>query len=223
MAEGGCFKNLLAGIGCLTVLTVGGIVGWQYRAQLGGLYRSIVERESQASSPGSGADSVPTMGRPSALAFESARSKQEAIARRDGPGYVTLSADEMASLIAVGLGPAGRAALDSIAVTLHDNRLAFQASLNTSLLGAALPGPLAGMLSAREPVRVSGPAQVAAVGAVAWKPDSFVVRSFPFPESAVPVVVNKLTGRPDGIVPISVPPTVGDLRIRTSGVTFYRR
>ncbi|HLB36691.1 MAG TPA: hypothetical protein VJL31_08995 [Gemmatimonadales bacterium] len=223
MAEGGCFKNLLAGIGCLTVLTVGGIVGWQYRAQLGGLYRSIVERESQASSPGSGADSVPTMGRPSALAFESARSKQEAIARRDGPGYVTLSADEMASLIAVGLGPAGRAALDSIAVTLHDNRLAFQASLNTSLLGAALPGPLAGMLSAREPVRVSGPARVAAVGAVAWKPDSFVVRSFPFPESAVPVVVNKLTGRPDGIVPISVPPTVGDLRIRTSGVTFYRR
>jgi hypothetical protein len=79
------------------------------------------------------------------------------------------------------------------------------------------------MLSAREPVRVSGPARVAAVGAVAWKPDSFVVRSFPFPESAVPVVVNKLTGRPDGIVPISVPPTVGDLRIRTSGVTFYRR
>ena len=223
MAEGGCFNNLLAGIGCLTVLTVGGIVGWQYRAQLGGLYRSIVERESQASSPGSGADSVPTMGRPSALAFESARSKQEAMARRDGPGYVTLSADEMASLIAVGLGPAGRAALDSIAVTLHDNRLAFQASLNTSLLGAALPGPLAGMLSAREPVRVSGPARVAAVGAVAWKPDSFVVRSFPFPESAVPIVVNKLTGRPDGIVPISVPPTVGDLRIRTSGVTFYRR
>jgi len=223
MAEGGCFKNLLAGIGCLTVLTVGGALAWQYRAQLNGLYRSIVERESPASSRATGADTVPTTGRPTAQAFESARSKQEAMARRDGPGYVTLSADEMASLIAVELGPAGRAALDSIAVTLHENRLEFRAVLNTGLLGAALPGPLAGVLSAREPVRVSGGAQVAAVGAVAWKPDSFVVRSFPFPESAVPLLVNKLTGRPDGIVPIPVPPTVGDLRIRPSGVTFYRR
>jgi hypothetical protein len=223
MAEGGCFRNLLAGIGCLTVLTVGGVVGWQYRAQLGGLYRSIVERGSPSSSRESVADTVPSTGRPSARAFESARSKQEAMARRDGPGYVTLTADEMASLIAVALGPAGRAALDSIAVTLHENRLEFQAVLNTGLLRTVLPRPLAGMLSASEPVRVSGPAHVAAVGAVAWTPDSVVVRSFPFPESAVPMVVNKLTGRPDGIVPIPVPPTVGDLRIRPSGVTFYRR
>ena len=223
MAEGGCFKNLLAGIGCLTVVAVGGIVGWHYRAQLGGLYRSIVERGSPAppSSP-SGRDSVPTTGRPSAPAFETARRKQEAIARRDGPGYVTLSADEMASLIAVGLGPAGRAALDSLEVTLYEDRFEFRAVLKTEVLGAALPGPLAGILSAREPVRVSGPARVAPVGAVAWEPDSFVVRAFPFPRSAVPVLVSKLTGRPDGLIPISVPPTVGDLRIRPSGVTFYR-
>lgn len=223
MAESGCFKNLLAGVGCLTLAAVGGVVGWQFRAQLSGLYRSIVERESPGPSRGPGADTVPTTGRPSAQAFESARNKQAAMARRDGPGYVTLSADEMASLIAVGLGPAGRAALDSVAVTLHESRLEVRAVLNTGLLGAALPGPLAGILSPREPVRVSGGARVAAVGAVAWEPDSFVVRSFPFPASAVPVLVNRLTGRPDGIVPIPVPRTVGDLRIRPSGVTFYRR
>ncbi|MBI2402445.1 MAG: hypothetical protein HYV20_06880 [Gemmatimonadetes bacterium] len=223
MAEGGCLKNLLAGIGCLTVAAAGGIAGWHYRAQLGGLYRSIVERESPASSPLSGADSVPRTGRPSAQAFEAARRKQEAMARRGGPAYVTLSADEMASLIAVGLGPAGRAALDSIEVTLHEDRFEVRALLNTELLGAALLRPLAGILSAREPVRVSGGARVAAVGAVAWAPDSFVVRSFPFPRSAVPLLVNQLTRRPDGIVPIPVPATVGDLRIRPSGVTFYRR
>jgi hypothetical protein len=91
------------------------------------------------------------------------------------------------------------------------------------LLGKGLLGPLAGMFGPREPVSVSGPARVAAVGAVAWEPDSFVIRSFPLPRSAVPLLVNRLTGRPDGVVPISVPGTVGDLHIRPDGVTFYRR
>lgn len=223
MAEGGCFKNLLAGIGCLTVLAVGGVVGWHYRAQLGGLYRSIVGRESPAPAPGLGADSVASGGRPSAHAFESARSKQQAIARQGGPGYVTLTADEMASLIAVRLGPAGRAALDSIEVWLSENRFEVRAVLDTRLFGSALPRPVADLLSAREPVSVSGGARVAGVGAVAWQPDSFTVRSFPFPRSAVPALVGKLTGRADGIVQIPVPPSVGDLRIRAAGVTFYRR
>ncbi len=223
MAEGGCFKNLLAGIGCLTVMAAVGIAGWHYRAQLGGLYRSIVERRSPASSPEPGTDSVASTGRPSAQAFESARGKRDTMARPGGPAYVTLSADEMAALIVDGLGPAGRAALDSITVTLGDDRFEVRAVLKTEALRGALPGPLAGVLSAREPISVSGPARVAAKGAVAWEPDSFVVRSFPFPRSAVPVLVNKLTRRPDGIVPIPVPPTVGDLRVRPDGVTFYRR
>lgn len=222
MAEGGCFKNLLAGIGCLTVAAAGGIAGWHYRAQLGGLYRSIVERSAPAA-PAPRADPVASTGRPSAQALESARRKREAMARPDGPAYMTLTADEMAAFIADGLGPAGRAALDSITVTLGDDRFEFRAVLKTQALRGALPGPLAGVLSAREPVSVSGPARVAAKGAVAWEPDSFVVRSFPFPRSAVPVLVNQLTGRPDGIVPIPVPPAIGDLRIRPDGVTFYRR
>lgn len=222
MAEGGCFKNLLAGIGCLTVMVAGGIAGWHYRAQLGGLYRSIVERRSPAA-PAPSADPVASTGRPSAQALESARGKRNLMAQPGGSAYVTFTADEMAALIADGLGPAGRAALDSMTVTLRDDRFEFRAVLKTEALRGALPGPLAGVLSAREPISVSGPARVAAKGAVAWEPDSFAVRSFPFPRSAVPVLVNKLTGRPDGIVPIPVPTTVGDLRIRPDGVTVYRR
>jgi hypothetical protein len=91
------------------------------------------------------------------------------------------------------------------------------------VLGPRVLGPFAAMFGNREPVAVSGPARVAAVGAIAWEPDSFVVKSFPFPKSTVPMLVNRLTGRPDGVVPIPVPPTVGDMRIRASGVTFYRR
>lgn len=221
MAGNGCFKNALAGVGCLTVLAVGGVAGWHYRAQLAGLYRSMVERPAPPSQPAP--NSVAATGRPTPQALEAARRKQQEMARPGGPAYVTLSADEMAALIGEGLGRAGRAALDSLEVTLGEDRFTLGAALRMDLLGDKLLGPLAGVFGEREPVRVSGPARVAAVGAVAWEPDSFAIRAFPLPRSAVPLLVNRLTGRPDGLVPIPVPTSVGDLHIRPGGVTFYRR
>jgi hypothetical protein len=58
---------------------------------------------------------------------------------------------------------------------------------------------------------------------VAWRLDSIRLRAFPFPASLVPRLVNAVTGGRDGTVPIVVPATVGDVRIRSDGVTFYRR
>ncbi len=223
MPGNGCLKDTLAGVGCFTLLVIGGVLGWHYRAQVAGLYHSFRGDDRPPAHAGAPADSAAATGRPSTEALEAARAKWDDMARRDGPAYLRLTASELAALIAQGLGPAGRAALDSIQVTLGEDRFTFRASLKMDLLGKGLLGPLAEVLGAREPVSVSGPARVAAVGAVAWEPDSFVVRSFPLPRSAVPRLVNKLTGRPDGVVPINVPPTVGDLHIRPDGVTFYRR
>jgi hypothetical protein len=219
MAGNGCLKDTLAGVGCLTLLVVGSIVGWHYRAQIAGAYRSLRGGDR----PAAASDSAPSTGRPSPAALDSARRKWNDMAKRDGPVSVTLSADELASLVAQSLGPAGRAAVDSIQVTLSEDRFTLRALLKLELLGKGLRGPVAGALGEREPISVSGPAHVAAVGAVAWQPDSFAIRSFPLPQSAVPLLVNKLTGRPDGVVAIPVPVTVGDLHIRPRGVTFYRR
>lgn len=224
----GLIKTLFAAVGCLTVLAVSGVVAWQYRSQIAGLYDSVArhggERDQGRAGAGVGApqDNGPT-GRPSEQALQSARRKQDAMAQARGPAYVVLTASEVASMIAGGLTPVGRQALDSIAVTLGQDRLELRAAIKTSMLGSGVLGPLTYMLNPWEPIRVSGPAHVAGVGVGAWEPDSFVVRSFPFPRSTVPVILNRLTGRPDGLVPIPVPATVGDLRIRPDGVTFYRR
>jgi hypothetical protein len=221
MAGNGCLKDTLAGVGCLTLLVIGGTLGWHYRGQIAGLYHSFRGDRPPAVAPP--ADRVAATGRPTVEALEAAHAKWDEMARGDGPAYVTLTASELATLIAQGLGAPGRAALDSIEVTLGEDRFTFRASLKMDLLGKGLLGPLAGAFGPREPVSVSGPARVAAVGAVAWEPDSFVIRSFPLPRSAVPRLVNRLTGRPDGVVPIRVPSTVGDLHIRPDGVTFYRK
>jgi hypothetical protein len=70
---------------------------------------------------------------------------------------------------------------------------------------------------------MAGGAVVTRPGVVAWQPVEFAVRDFPFPASLVPRLVNRLTGGDDGSVPIAVPETVGGVRIRGDGVTFYRR
>lgn len=272
-ARGACLKDVLAGVGCLTLVGLAALGGWRYRAQIVGLYRSVVhrpeatppahplgvdslseQRQPVAGSPGGGperpspepgvardapsrapvrrarspsgspgaASAEPVVGRPSPAALAAARRKREELARPGGPELVVLNAAEIASLIVEGLGPAGERVLDSVEVVLGQDRLALRAAVKTEALGGAL-GPLTAILSPWEPIRVSGPARVAGVGAVAFEPDSFVVRAFPFPSQAVPAVVDRITGRADGIVPIPVPPTVGDLRIRPDGVTFYRR
>ena len=216
---GGCLRNMMALAGCATLLVVGGVLGWHYRAQVAGVWRSFLDgRDAPATlAP----DSV--IGRPSEAALASAFEKTGEMARRDGPGVIVLTADEMVSLIHWGLGPLARGALDSMAVELREDRFALQAQLDTRIFTDELLGPLAGALQGREPVRLAGPARMAGTGVVAWEPDEIVIRAFPFPAAAVPRLVNALTMGSDGIIPIAVPPTVGEIRIRPAGVTFYRR
>ncbi|GIW51466.1 MAG: hypothetical protein KatS3mg081_0821 [Gemmatimonadales bacterium] len=219
----GCVRNFLASVGCLTLLVLGGVFSWHYRAQLSGLYRSLLRGEPRSNPVSETAGTATASpGRPSPQALRAARRKEELMARADGPGYVVLTASEMAALITDGLAPSAREALDSVEVVLLDDRFVFRAQLLVSVMEGSL-GPLAGMFDRREPLTLAGSARVKSPGIVAWEPDSFVVRAFPFPRPAIPALVNRLTGGSDGEVLISVPRTVGDLKIRPEGVTFYRR
>lgn len=201
-------------VGCATLLLAAGFVTYQYRVQIAGAIRSVRERP---------VSEAPTVGAPSDDALRSARRKERAIGDRDGPAFVVLTADEMASLVWDGLDPAARVALDSLRVTLDEGRFTLEAMLLTRVFGRDLLGPLEGVLAEREPLRVAGPTRYRRVGVVTWEPNAFAIRAFPFPQVVVPRLVNRLTGRTDGYVPLVVPETVGDVRVRPGGVTFYRR
>jgi hypothetical protein len=185
--------------------------------------RSSSPRSSPRARPDAPVVQSPSpVGWPSEVALRTARRKQDAMERADGPATVTLTAAEMASLIEEGLDPAGRQALDSLQVVLTPGRLELRASLVTDNLSGML-GPFAAMFKPREPMRASGPARVARPGVVTWEPDSFMLRAFPFPSEFVPPLVDRLTGGQGGAVPIRVPATVGDVRIAPQGITFSRR
>jgi hypothetical protein len=213
----GCFTNIFAGIGCLTVLAVGLVGAWYFREDIADLYVSIVERDP---TPG---PTEPTTGRPSSSALQSALDKERDIARSGGPDSVILVADEMASLINDRLSNVSKQALDSISVTLEPGRFTLEAELETERFGGDLLGPLRGMIDPREPIRISGPADVRAPGVIAWDIDEFRVASFPFPGPAIPVLVDRLTGGDGGVMLFAMPAVVDDLEILSDGVTFYRR
>jgi len=216
---GGCFRNVLAAVGCATLLVLGGFLAYQYRGPLGRASRSLVARVV----PGAARDTTRSIGVPTDAALRAARRVEERMARRGGPDSVVLSAAELAALVADGLDAPARAALDSLAVVLEPDRFTLTAQVRTARLGRELLGPLAGMLAPREPLRMTGGAVLARPGVVAWRPDEIAVRDVPFPAALVPRLVNAITGGTDGSVPLAVPETVGAVRIRGDGVTFYRR
>lgn len=164
----------------------------------------------------------PSIGRPSPAALATARGKEDAMRRPNGPGSVSLDADEMASLLEAGLHPNARRALDSLSVRLEPGRLVLQAYLVTAIWGADVLGPLALMLGPLEPLEVSGPARSARPGVVAWEPDTFRLRTFALPHVAIPGLVRQLTGGTDGTIPIGVPPTISRVEIGAGRVTFSR-
>ncbi|HEY2823932.1 MAG TPA: hypothetical protein VGI83_00145 [Gemmatimonadales bacterium] len=216
----GCLRNVFALVGFAVVLAVCAVLGWTYRAEIDTAYhRLLPPPPPPAVAP---APQGSATGRPSPAALRTARQKEDAMAQANGPGVVVLSPDEVASLVQDGLVPQARQALDSITVTFGTDRFTLEARVKTATFGPAL-GSLAGMFNPYEPLKLSGPAQVARPGRIAWSPDELVIKSFPFPKATVPALVRQLTGAPDGAIPIFVPATVGDLKIRPDGVRFYRK
>src|SRR5262245_15201858 len=105
----GCLKNVLAMVGCLTLLVLAGAAGWIYRDQLIGLYRSMMHQPAHSATA-----ERAEAGRPSAGGLREAQSKQAALNQRGGPGAVVLTADQVASLIEAGLDRNARRAIDSL-------------------------------------------------------------------------------------------------------------
>ncbi len=212
----GCFKNVLAGIGCLVVAILIGVAAWYFRADIVDGYRQLTGR--------GGVDSAfLTVGYPSDADLRSAEQKESEISRRDGPSRIVMTSEEMASIVQDRLTSQATQALDSLGVILERDRFSLQAELLTEVFGRDLLGPLQGIIDPREPIRVSGPLEMRSPGVVAWDVDEFVISSFPFPGPVIPLLVDRLTGGSDGVLLIAVPPTVGEVRVRPDGVTFYRR
>ena len=206
---------MLAGIGCLAVLVAAVLAGWVFRDRIAALYRRV--RGVPEPAP-----AVYAMPAPGGAARAAARLGE--LARRGGPAYVDLSAEDLATLIDRQLARVPRRAFDSVGVALGDRRIRVRGTLDLSTLPRKLLGPLAEGLGQREPVVAGGALSVPAGGHVMWTIDELVIRDFPFPRTVIPAIVGALHV-PDArgaAVPIPLPALVGDVRVSPTRVRVTR-
>ncbi|HEX9691017.1 MAG TPA: hypothetical protein VGA22_02860 [Gemmatimonadales bacterium] len=216
-------RNFFAMIGCATLLVALAVAAWFFRAELRAAYAAFREPQAGAAAPATPPAVASSTGSPSADALGRAEEKEAAIGDAGGPGYVAFTAEEFASLVAARLDPAASAAMDSLTITLSENRVVLGAQMRLDLLGRDLLGPLADLLGGRQPFRAEGPLTVRAPGVLAWSVEELVIREFPLPGSVIPRVVERLAGDSTGAFLLPAPATVGDVRVQPDGIVFYRR
>jgi hypothetical protein len=176
-----------------------------------------------ATVPGDGQSQQAFVGVPSDSALQSAIRKERLIAARNGANFVQLTPDEMASILQARLDPAAQEALDSLRLTLSDDRITLEGQLLMETVGRELLGAMAGYVQGRQPIRVTGVVAVRDTGVVSWTPDEVTIMALNLPQAAIPRLVNYLTGGTEGAFFLPVPRTVGDVHVTRGKVIFYRR
>ena len=188
-------------------------LGWLYRDRLGDMGRAAWREATGKSAP------VVDTGRPSPEALESAQRKVQSLGRADS---VVLTAAETASLFQRGLEPYSRAFFDSMQVRLGDGTIGITTIVRTERLPSGLLGPFGGALREREPVSADGMVRVVEAGRGAWEIRRLQFRDIPLPRDAIPRLLGRATGdSARSEVPLALPPSVRDLRVRPEGVTLY--
>ncbi len=189
-------------------------LGWLYRDRLADMGRAALREVTGAPPP------VVDAGYPSADALASAQRKVESLGGQ--ADSVVLTAAEAASLFQRGLEPYSRAFFDSMQVRLGDGTVGVTTIVRTERLPSGLLGPFGGALREREPVRADGVVRVVEPGRGSWEIRRLQFRDIPLPRDAIPRLLARASGdsaRRD--VPLALPATVHDLRVRPDGVTLY--
>lgn len=216
----GCLKGLLR-LFVFALLLAGVAAAWWYRAPLGRAVERLTGRRGTALPPVS-ADSG--IGAPTPSALASAEAKMTALRRRGGPDSVTLSANEMASLVGSGIDWTVRRTFDSLRVELREGVLAVHARLETKLIPREALGPLRGLLAEREPLRIAGPIAIARPGIARWTVRELSLRGFPFPPPAVRSLARQAAGADStGAVALRVDSAIADVAVHVAAVVLYRR
>jgi hypothetical protein len=207
----GCLLAPFRALGCLVIIAA--IAGaWLYRDRMMEFAGRLLRGERAA---------PVVSGRPGTRALAAAKAGADSIARGRADSVV-LDANEAASLIGAGLAPPVRSQLDSLEVTLLDERVEVGAGLATGRLPRNVVGPFGLLLRDREPIRAAGGLAVLKPGVGEWTIDRLEVRGVPLPADAVPKLLERLfaeSGRRS--IALTLPAGVASVRVSPAGLVLY--
>lgn len=212
----------LIGILVLALLLSG---AWLLRGELGGYLRPQVARIQESFGAGGArdlGDTADVVGTPAPGALDAARDKVDSM-HGWAADSVVLSAREMASLLVAGLPTEARTRLDSVSITLANDRVTVRGRLETTRIPKEALGLLAGALAPWEAVSGAGAVAMTRPGWAEWRVDALTIRGFTLPAASSRQLVSRaLPGVENGAIPFALPKGIASLRVRTTGVTLYR-
>lgn len=217
---GGCLRS----IGCLVLLVALGASAWLFRGQ----WEPVVRRVATGSL--SSADQSAAHWQPiSAQGSSRARDAIDRLGARTGPVFANVAPGDLASYVFDALTRELPSSASNVEAAAIGEQLAIRADVRLADFGGpASFGPVAGMLSDREPVQFTGVLAIAQPGLAEFRVTSLRIKDFAVPSGMIPSLLERMGHgpRPAGAspngLPFAVPRYIADVRVHDGKITLYK-
>lgn len=187
------------------------------------LYRERPRRDAEVSS------SAPVWERLTPEGAERARAAVQRLSRPSGAVFTNIRGADLAAYIFDELSKQLPPSAQQLEATVIDDRLHVRALVNISDFGGSgTLGPLAAMLSDREPVEFGGTLELVRPGLAQYRVKVLRLRELSVPSRMIPRLLQRVArgSRPPGLaddgLPLEVPAFIADVRIGQDRVTLYK-
>lgn len=211
----GCFGR----IGCLALVLILGAAAWFTRDYW--MERAGLQPANGVESSSVGYEPV------SETAASRGREKVESLSARRG--YVTLSGAEAASYLVSRFVERIPPGAEQVEAAVVGSELELRAVVPLGDLGSVEAlGPLAGLIGAREEMRVAGTVDMVKPGLAQYRVRRMQIRNLSVPTAAIPVLLREVWRgeRPEGLdsrgIAVGLPDDVGQVRLEDGDVIIYR-
>jgi hypothetical protein len=235
----------LSRIGCLVVVAAAGAAGWwlygdrlpSELSRAAGKAANTVTAltDSTGASARRAADRESTPARPIAWATVSADAPRRAalvsaLTKPSGPAYVTLTAPDLAVLLAGALTTQLPASVSALQVALTGSQVLLRTSVDVaSLTGdGTLSRVLGTALSGRDSLQIGGTVEPVRAGLAQFRVQTLRIKSIEVPPRLIPNVLAALRrgkrdeALADDALALTLPKSVADVRIANGRLTLYK-
>jgi len=217
---GGCLRS----IGCLVLLVVLGVSGWLFRGEWEPVVRRVAT--GSLSSPDQSAVHWEPI---TAEGSSHARDAIDRLGARSGPVFANVAPGDLASYVFDALTRQLPPSASDVEAAAIGEQLAIRADVRLADFGGpASFGPVAGMLSDREPVQFTGTLAITQPGLAEFRVTSVRIKDFAVPTAMIPGILQRMghAPRPAGTapngLPFAVPRSIADVRVHDGKITLYK-
>lgn len=217
---GGCLRS----IGCVVLLVVLGAAAWLFRGEWEPVVRRVATG-SLSSPDQSAAHWEPITAQGSSRANEAI----DRLGAKSGPVFANVAPGDLASYVFDALTKQLPPSASNVEAAAIGEQLAIRADVRLADFGGpASFGPVAGMLSDREPVQFTGTLAITQPGAAVFQVGSVRIKDFAVPQAMIPGILQRMghIPRPAGTspngLPFAVPRFIADVRVHDGKITLYK-